>query len=78
MMTERKKTFLGRREAFNINKMVSSGCKVKILIADWFAMLNKKDGRGFDAILTVVLYMVEVWKSLGVKTEKLQFLWSSE
>jgi len=44
MMTERKKTFLGRREAFNINKMVSSGCKVKILMADWFAMLNKKMG----------------------------------
>ena len=44
MMTERKKTFLGRREAFNINKMASSGCKVKILMADWFAMLNKKMG----------------------------------
>ena len=47
-------------------------------MADWFAMLNKKDGRGFDAILTVVLYMVEVWKSLGVKTDEVEFLWSSE
>ena len=65
-------------KAININKMVSCGCKVKILIADWFAMLNKKMGGDLDAIRTVGLYMIEVWKSLGVKTDEVEFLWSSE
>lgn len=65
-------------KAININKMISSGCKVKILIADWFAMLNKKMGGDLDAIRTVGLYMIEVWKSLGVKTDEVEFLWSSE
>ncbi|CAD6332777.1 unnamed protein product [Miscanthus lutarioriparius] len=46
--------------------------------ADWFAMLNKKMGGDLDAIRTVGLYMIEVWKSLGVKTDEVEFLWSSE
>jgi len=65
-------------KAININKMVSTGCKVKILIADWFAMLNKKLGGDLDAIRTVGRYMVEVWKALGVNVDSVEFLWSSE
>lgn len=65
-------------KAININKMVSSGCKVKILIADWFAMLNKKMGGDLHAIRTVGLYMVEVWRALGVKTDEVEFLWPSQ
>ncbi|KAF8780445.1 hypothetical protein HU200_001567 [Digitaria exilis] len=58
--------------------MASAGCKVKILIADRFAMLNKKMGGDLDAIRTVGSYMVEVWKALGVNMDSVEFLWSSE
>ncbi|KAF8780172.1 hypothetical protein HU200_001835 [Digitaria exilis] len=65
-------------KAININKMASAGCKVKVLIADRFAMLNKKLGGDLDAIRTVGSYMVEVWKALGVNMDSVEFLWSSE
>ena len=52
-------------KAININKMVSCGCKVKILIADWFAMLNKKMGGDLDVIRTVGLYMIEVYMEIA-------------
>lgn len=35
-------------------------------------------GGDLDAIRAVGLYMIEVWKSLGVKTDEVEFLWSSE
>ncbi|PQQ15147.1 tyrosine--tRNA ligase 1 cytoplasmic-like [Prunus yedoensis var. nudiflora] len=34
----------GVMKTINVNKMTSAGCRVKIWIADWFAMLNNKMG----------------------------------
>ncbi|KAL6637180.1 hypothetical protein ACP70R_024752 [Stipagrostis hirtigluma subsp. patula] len=68
----------GIGKALNVNKMVAAGCKVKILIADWFAMLNKKMGGDLGAIQTVGRYMIEVWKALGMNLDGVEFVWSSE
>jgi len=31
-------------KTIHVNKLVSAGCRVKIVIADWFAKLNNKLG----------------------------------
>ncbi|TVU23822.1 hypothetical protein EJB05_26205 [Eragrostis curvula] len=68
----------GVGKALNINKMIRSGCRVKIWIADWFAMLNKKIGADLNKIQTVGRYMIEIWKALGMNTDGVEFLWASE
>ncbi|TVU23836.1 hypothetical protein EJB05_26219 [Eragrostis curvula] len=68
----------GVGKALNVNKMIKSGCRVKIWIADWFAMLNKKIGADLNKIQTVGRYMIEIWKALGMNTDGVEFLWASE
>ncbi|CAN6363590.1 unnamed protein product [Urochloa humidicola] len=58
--------------------MLEAGCKVKIWIADWFAMLNNKMGGNLNQIRTVGLYMIEIWKALGMNLKGVEFLWASE
>ncbi|GJN11410.1 hypothetical protein PR202_ga29600 [Eleusine coracana subsp. coracana] len=65
-------------KAINIKKMVRAGCRVKILVADWFAMLNKKLGADLNKIQTVGRYLIEVWKALAVNVDAVEFMWSSE
>ncbi|KAL6139793.1 hypothetical protein ACLB2K_058095 [Fragaria x ananassa] len=68
----------GVLKAINVNKLTNAGCRVKILIADWFAMLNDKMGGDMQKIETVGRYFIEVWKSVGMKNlEKVDFVWSS-
>ncbi|KAJ4962178.1 hypothetical protein NE237_022117 [Protea cynaroides] len=70
----------GVMKAINVNKLTSSGCKVKIWIADWFAQLNNKMGGDLKKIRTVGEYLIEIWKSVGMDLEgdKVEFLWSSK
>ncbi|RLM70047.1 hypothetical protein C2845_PM17G14190 [Panicum miliaceum] len=68
----------GVGKAISIDKMLEAGCKVKIWIADWFAMLNNKMGGNLNQIRTVGLYMIEIWKALGMNLKGVEFLWASE
>ncbi|KAG2563890.1 tyrosine--tRNA ligase 2, cytoplasmic-like [Panicum virgatum] len=68
----------GVGKAISIDKMLEAGCKVKIWIADWFAMLNNKMGGNLKQIRTVGLYMIEIWKALGMNLKGVEFLWASE
>ncbi|PRQ53424.1 putative tyrosine--tRNA ligase [Rosa chinensis] len=69
----------GVLKAINVNKLTDAGCKVKLLIADWFAMMNDKMGGDMQKIETVGRYFIEVWKSVGMKNlEKVEFVWSSK
>ncbi|CAN6373308.1 unnamed protein product [Urochloa humidicola] len=68
----------GVGKAINIDKMLEAGCKVKIWIADWFAMLNNKMGGNLHKIRTVGLYMIEIWKALGMNLKGVEFIWASE
>lgn len=70
----------GVMKTINVNKLVASGCKVKIWIADWFAQLNNKMGGDLKKIHVVGQYLIEIWKAAGMKVESgdVEFVWSSE
>ena len=54
------------------------GVTFKFWIADWFAQMNNKMGGDIKKIQKVGLYMVEVWKAVGMDLSKVEFIWSSE
>ncbi|PNY04358.1 tyrosyl-tRNA synthetase [Trifolium pratense] len=70
----------GVMKTINVKKLISAGCHVKILIADWCAKLNNKMGGDLTKIETVGRYMIEIWKAIGMDLEggKVEFLWSSK
>ncbi|KAL0213427.1 hypothetical protein RCL1_007053 [Eukaryota sp. TZLM3-RCL] len=68
----------GLMKAINVNKLVTAGVKVIYYVADYFAMLNNKCGGDLNKIQTIGKYMIEVWKSVGMKTEGMEFIWSSD
>ncbi|KAG0457365.1 hypothetical protein HPP92_022213 [Vanilla planifolia] len=68
----------GVMKTINVNKLTSAGCTVKIWIADWFAQLNNKMGGDLKKIRKIGEYLVEIWKAAGMKTERVEFLWSSD
>ena len=68
----------GLLRAININKLTSCGIKFKILVADYFAMLNNKYGGDLEKIKIVGEYAIEVWKSCGLNTDNVEFVWASE
>ncbi|KAL0910735.1 hypothetical protein M5K25_018819 [Dendrobium thyrsiflorum] len=67
----------GVMKTINVNKLTSAGCTVKIWIADWFAQLNNKMGGDLKKIRKIGEYLIEIWKAAGMKTERVEFLWSS-
>lgn len=68
----------GVLRAINVNKMLKSGCKFKIWVADWFAWMNNKMGGDLDKIRITGEYMIEVWKSSGMDTDNVKFLWAKD
>ena len=50
----------GVQKALNVNRLTRAGCTFKFLVADWFAMMNKKMGGDLHKIQTVGDYLVEV------------------
>lgn len=68
----------GLLKAININKLTSCGIKYKLLVADYFAMLNNKYGGDLDKIQTAGKYFIEVWKSCGMNLENVEFVWAKE
>uniref|UniRef100_A0A0E0I824 tyrosine--tRNA ligase n=1 Tax=Oryza nivara TaxID=4536 RepID=A0A0E0I824_ORYNI len=67
----------GVLKAIHVRKMVEAGCRVKIWIDDWSAFLNNKLGGDMEKIQTVGRYMIEVWKSIGMNHDGVEFLCSS-
>jgi len=68
----------GVLRAINVNKLTRCGCVFKFWVADWFAQLNNKMGGDLARIQTVGLYMIEIWKAIGMDMRNVQFLWASE
>ena len=58
--------------------MIEAGVHFKILIADWFAWMNNKMGGDFEKIMTTGRYFTETWKACGMKTDKIEFIWSKD
>ncbi|XP_020570680.1 tyrosine--tRNA ligase 1, cytoplasmic [Phalaenopsis equestris] len=67
----------GVMKTINVNKLTSAGCTVKIWIADLFAQLNNKMGGDLNKIHKIGEYLIQIWKAAGMKTDKVEFLWSS-
>ena len=66
----------GLLRTINVNKMIKTGVHFKILVADWFAWMNEKLGGDFEKISLTGEYFIEMWKACGMKTEKIDFVWS--
>ncbi|XP_044444463.1 tyrosine--tRNA ligase 2, cytoplasmic-like [Triticum aestivum] len=62
----------------NVNKMVKAGCRVKILMADWFAHIHNRFGGDMNDIRTIGCYMIEVWKAAGLELNRVEFMWLSD
>lgn len=62
----------------NINKMIAAGVHFKMLVADWFAMMNNKLGGDLEKIRTTGEYYIEMWKACGMETGKVDFIWSKD
>ncbi|KAM3295855.1 hypothetical protein ACQJBY_038273 [Aegilops geniculata] len=62
---------------FNVNKLIKAGCRVKILMADWFAhILRKSDD--LSKIQAIGRYMIEIWKAAGLDLDGVEFVWLSD
>lgn len=68
----------GLLRAINVNKMTLAGVHFKILVADWFAMLNNKLGGDLEKIHITGECFIEMWKACGMDTGKIEFVWSKD
>ncbi|CAA7032740.1 unnamed protein product [Microthlaspi erraticum] len=68
----------GLMKVINVNKLTSSGFRVKIVIADCFTQLNNKRGGDLKKARVVGEYFKEICKAVGMMNNKVEFLWSSE
>jgi len=68
----------GVLRTIKLRDMLEAGCRFKILLADWHAMLNNKMGGDIDKIRKVGEYFIEVWKAAGVELSKVEFVWASD
>jgi tyrosyl-tRNA synthetase len=68
----------GLMRAINVNKMIKSGCKFKIWVADWHAWANNKMGGDLEKIQTVGNYLIEVWKACDMDLDKVEFVWAND
>lgn len=68
----------GLLRAINISKMVKSGFKFKMLIADWHAAANNKFGGDLEKIRDAGEYFKEVWKACGLDIKGVEFIWASD
>ena len=68
----------GLLRAVNINKMIKSGCKFKVLVADWHAWANHKLDGDLDKIRITGQYFIEVWRASGMDLDNIEFVWGSD
>ncbi len=68
----------GIMRTINVNKMTKAGVKFKMLIADWFALMNNKLGGDMDKIRITGDYLIEMWKACGMDVKNVEFIWSKD
>ena len=68
--------------AIRARAMARAGCRVKIVVADWFALLGGRMGGDWGRIRDAGSRNVQVWeaalRALGVGAGEVEFLWSSD
>lgn len=68
----------GLLRAENLKAMLKAGVKFKLWLADYFAFINNKLGGDMERIKRAGEYFIEVWKSCGIDTSKVEIIWASE
>lgn len=68
----------GLMRAQKINDMLAAGVKFKILVADWHGWINNKMGGDLTKLRAVGEYLMKVWETLGVDTNKVEVVWASD
>jgi tyrosyl-tRNA synthetase len=68
----------GILRALNTNKLTKCGFRFKFWVADWFAQLNLKFGGDLKKIRKAGELMIEIWRLLGMDTDRVEFIWASE
>lgn len=58
--------------------MVTAGCEVKILMADWFLQRHPKIGSNLNKIRTIGSYNIAMWKAAGMYIDKVDIKWLSD
>lgn len=68
----------GLMRAQNLKLLSKTGIKFKILVADWYAMMNNKMDGDLDKIRITGKYFIETWKACGLDTKDVEFLWAED
>jgi tyrosyl-tRNA synthetase len=68
----------GLQRARNVKKMLGIGVRMKLYLADYFAFINNKLEGDMEKIKTAGEYFIEVWKSSGIDTGKVEIIWASD
>jgi tyrosyl-tRNA synthetase len=70
--------FQGIMKTIYVNKIVQAGCTVKILMADWFLQQHFKIGTDMNKIRDIGNYNIEMWRSTGMKLDRVEIVWLSD
>ena len=68
----------GLQRARNVKKLLDTGIKFKLLLADYFAFINNKLEGNLDHIRIAGEYFAEIWKSCGLDSSKIEVVWSKD
>ncbi len=61
-----------------LEKLMRTGIRFKILLADSFAWINNKLGGDLDRIREAGRYFIEVWRAAGVDFNKVEIIWHKD
>uniref|UniRef100_A0A8R7QH61 Tyrosine--tRNA ligase n=1 Tax=Triticum urartu TaxID=4572 RepID=A0A8R7QH61_TRIUA len=62
----------------NVNKLVKAGCEVKMLMADWFALMDPKIGGNICKVQTIGRYNIEMLRASGMNLDGVEFVQLSD
>ena len=61
-----------------LEKIMRTGIRFKLLLADTFAWINNKLGGDIERIRDVGRYFIEVWRAAGVDLSKVEVVWHKD
>ncbi|MEO0242784.1 MAG: tyrosine--tRNA ligase [candidate division WOR-3 bacterium] len=64
--------------ALKVKDLTEAGCKFILFLADWHAWVNEKLGGEIENIRKCGEYLKEVWLSLGVDPNKVEFVFGTD
>jgi tyrosyl-tRNA synthetase len=68
----------GLQRARNVKKMLETGVKFRLFLADYFAFINNKFEGNLEHIRMAGEYFIEVWKACGIDTSKVEIVWAKD